>query len=158
LTESSDTDGAVDDGLDFSTYLTGPNAVIAGLVLITFLLVLLVLRRRGGGGSKTYTLQEATWGIQEDAFGPIPTGPAPSAPPAAPAPAAPTSALAAPAALSVDLYAAAQQLAPARMEAPVTRPAAQTNDIDGLLGDLGLDNQAPAKQGGLDTSFLDDLL
>ena len=158
LTESSDSEGAVDDGLDFSTYLTGPNAIIAGLVLITFLLVLLVLRRRGGGGSKTYTLQEATWGIQEDAFGPIPTGPAPAAPPAAPAPAAPSSALAAPEALSVDLYAAAQQLSPARMEAPVTRPPVQTNDIDGLLGDLGLDNQAPPKQGGLDTSFLDDLL
>ena len=158
LTEGSDAGGAVDDGLDFGTYLTGPNAIIAGLVLITFLLVLLVLRRRGGGGNKTYTLQEATWGIQEDAFGPIPTGPAPPAPPTGPAPAAPASALAAPAALSVDLYAAAQQIAPARMEAPVTRPAPQTNDIDGLLGDLGLDNQAPSTQGGLDTSFLDDLL
>ena len=72
--------------------------------------------------------------------------------------AAPSSALAAPEALTVDLYAAAQQLAPARMEAPVTRSPAQTNDIDGLLGDLGLDNQAPSKQGSLDTSFLDDLL
>ena len=120
------------------------------------LLALLVLRRRGGETSKAYTLQEATWGIQEDAFGPIPTASAPSPPPAAP-PSTP-SALAAPEALSVDLYAAAQQLAPARMEAPVTRSAAPPANIDGLLDDLGLDNAPPATQSGLDTSFLDDLL
>jgi len=147
--------GGADEGFDFGTYLTGPNAIIAGLVLVTVLLALLVLRRRGGEGSKTYTLQEATWGIQEDAFGPVPTGPAPTAP----APAAPASALAAPQALSVDLYAAAQQLSQApRMEAPVSRPPAPSTNIDGLLDDLGLEGQAPAKQGALDTSFLDDLL
>ena len=122
LTQGEGGEGAVDDGLDLGTYLTGPNAIIAGLVLITVLLALLVLRRRGGETGKAYTLQEATWGIQEDAFGPIPTAPAPSPPPAAP-PSTP-SALAAPEALSVDLYAAAQRLAPARMEAPVTRSAA----------------------------------
>ena len=147
----------MDNGLDLGTYLTGPNAIIAGLVLITVLLALLVLRRRGGeGGGKAYTLQEATWGIQQDAFGPVPTAPAPASPPAAP-PSAP-SALAAPEALSVDLYAAAQQLAPARMEAPVTRSAAPSPNIDDLLDDLGLDDAPPAAQGGLDTSFLDDLL
>lgn len=147
--------GGADEGFDFGTYLTGPNAIIAGLVLVTVLLALLVLRRRGGEGSKTYTLQEATWGIQEDAFGPVPTGPAPTAP----APAAPASALAAPQALSVDLYATAQQLSQApRMEAPVSRSPAPSTSIDGLLDDLGLEGQAPAKQGALDTSFLDDLL
>ena len=156
LTQGEGSDGAVDGGLDLGTYLTGPNAIIAGLVLITVLLALLVLRRRGGEGNKTYTLQEATWGIQEDAFGPIPTAPAPSPPPAAPAPVA--SALAAPEALSVDLYAAAQQLSPARMEAPVARQGGSPANIDGLLDDLGLDSAPPAAQGGLDTSFLDDLL
>ena len=156
LTQGEDSDGAVDGGLDLGTYLTGPNAIVAGLILITVLLALLVLRRRGGEGNKAYTLQEATWGIQEDAFGPIPTAPAPSPPPAAPASVA--SALAAPEALSVDLYAAAQQLSPARMEAPVTRQGGSPANIDGLLDDLGLDNAPPAAQGGLDTSFLDDLL
>jgi len=158
LTQGANTDGGGDEGFDFATYLTGPNAIIAGLVLVTFLLALLVLRRRSGQGSKTYTLQEATWGIQEDAFGPVPT--APAAPPTAPPPAAPASALAAPQALSVDLYAAAEQLTPAppRMEAPVSRSPSPSTNIDGLLDDLGLENRTPAKQGGLDTSFLDDLL
>jgi len=156
LAQADGSDGAVDGGLDLGTYLTGPNAIIAGLVLITVLLALLVLRRRGGDGGKSYTLQEATWGIQEDAFGPLPSGPAPSPPPAAQAPAA--SALSAPEALSVDLYAAAQQLSPARMEAPATRTSAPSPNIDDLLDDLGLDSAPPAAQGGLDTSFLDDLL
>ncbi|MGB1845672.1 MAG: hypothetical protein ACPHQR_04620, partial [Candidatus Poseidoniaceae archaeon] len=156
LAQADGNDGAVDGGLDLGTYLTGPNAIIAGLVLISVLLALLVLRRRGGDGGKSYTLQEATWGIQEDAFGPLPSGPAPSPPPAAQAPAA--SALSAPEALSVDLYAAAQQLSPARMEAPATRTSAPSPNIDGLLDDLGLDGAPPAAQGGLDTSFLDDLL
>ena len=156
LAQGEGGDGAADDGLDLGTYLTGPNAIIAGLILITVLLALLVLRRRGGEGGKSYTLQEATWGIQEDAFGPLPSGPAPAPPPAAPASTA--SALAAPEALSVDLYAAAQQLSPARMEAPVTRTTAPAANIDGLLDDLGLESTPPSTQGGLDTSFLDDLL
>ena len=55
LTQGEGSEGAVDDGLDLGTYLTGPNAIIAGLVLITVLLALLVLRRRGGETGKAYT-------------------------------------------------------------------------------------------------------
>ena len=130
LTQGEGSEGAVDDGLDLGTYLTGPNAIIAGLVLITVLLALLVLRRRGGETGKAYVAgshlghpRGRLW-TNSNGSSTVPTA---AAPPSTP------SALAAPEALSVDLYAAAHDCPHAWRPSDVRL----RRRIDGLQDDLG---------------------
>jgi len=145
--------------LSLDSLLTGPNLIAAGMVLIIVLLLVLVVRSRSNATqrSKSWELQEATWGIQGGWDTP------PTAPPAvigsnpsAPAP---------PQGISTqqanDLYAAANQIQSVNAERqayqpqqPVLKPQVNQDLLDGLL-----DDAAPAqKMPQIDTSFLDDLL
>ena len=155
LTQGEGSEGAVDDGLDLGTYLTGPNAIIAGLVLITVLLALLVLRRRGGETGKAYTLQEATWASKRTPWtnsngsSTVPTARCSTLHPVR---------LGRSGGL-VRRPLRCRTTARSRPHGGPSDPFGCTSpNIDGLLDDLGLDNAPPAAQGGLDTSFLDDLL
>ena len=146
--DSSDGNGDGDsDGDDSSTdlgeLLSTDNMILAGMILISLFLLILVLRGRGGKSArnKDWELQEATWGIQArdgwDEGGSFGGNAAkPVAPPAAIQPAQQS-----------DIFAAAQRIE--QPSQPVqqqpqrwTQPAQQ--------------QQPP--QGGIDTSFLDDLL
>ena len=133
------------DGDDSSTnlgeLLTTDNLILAGLLLVTVILLILVFRGRGGSPArnKDWELQEATWGIQaRDGWDDTGSFGGQVAPPVAP-----------PAAIQPaqqnDIYAAAQ-----RIEQPAQQPQPQrwTQPVQ---------QQQPA-QGGIDTSFLDDLL
>ncbi|MBT4066193.1 MAG: hypothetical protein HOE76_03140 [Euryarchaeota archaeon] len=146
---SGDGDGGnSDDGDDSSTnlgeLLSTDNLILMGLVLITVILLVLVLRGRGGksGGGKDWDLQEATWGIQardgwDDAggFG------GQVAPPVSPPPAIQP-------AQQSDIYAAAQRIQEPTQPVQQQQPQRWTQPVQ---------QQQPA-QGGIDTSFLDDLL
>ena len=142
---------------DFSSLLTTPNLLAAGLMAVALLLLVAIVRSRGGQKSRNRTLelQEATWGIQNDdwdSFGtpvaapPMPTSPAPSVSQGQ----------------ANDIYADAQRIdnqdlygRPAyQTSQPVMRPA-QNN---ALLNDLAEPNAPQLPQASIDTSFLDDLL
>ena len=121
--------------------MTTDNLILAGLLLVTVILLILVFRGRGGSPArnKEWELQEATWGIQaRDGWDDAGSFGGQVAPPVAP-----------PAAIQPaqqnDIYAAAQ-----RIEQPAQQPQPQrlTQTVQ---------QQQPA-QGGIDTSFLDDLL
>ena len=146
--DSSDGNGdSGSDGDDSSTdlgeLLSTDNMILAGMILISLFLLILVLRGRGGKSArnKDWELQEATWGIQArdgwDDGGSFGGNAAKTvAPPAAIQPAQQS-----------DIFAAAQRIE--QPSQPVqqqpqrwTQPAQQ--------------QQPP--QGGIDTSFLDDLL
>jgi hypothetical protein len=145
------------EGTDFSSLLTTPNLLAAGLFLTAIILFIAVVRTRGNQRtrSKSWELQEATWGIQDD------QGWGDASPAVAPAPAtaAQPTAPATPAAPSEDMYAPqpTQDLygRPAyQASQPVMQPV-QNND---LMNDLGV-GTAPSKPANtIDTSFLDDLL
>jgi len=143
--------------LSLEALLTGPNLIAAGMLLIVVLLLVIIVRSRGNATqrSKSWELQEATWGIQEnDGWGA-------STPPAAP----PQSTPAPPPGITTqqanDIYAAADRIQgdqygrPAYQSAqPVLQPQVNTALLDGLLDDP---SQAPPSP-QIDTSFLDDLL
>lgn len=151
-------DGGTDqanEGTDFSSLLTTPNLLAAGLFLTAIILFIAVVRTRGNQRtrSKSWELQEATWGIQDDqGWGDASPAmqPAPAAQPTAPAtPAAPTQDMYAPQPTQ-DLYGRPAYQA----SQPVMQPV-QNND---LMNDLGV-GTAPSKPANtIDTSFLDDLL
>ena len=143
--------------LSLDSLLTGPNLIAAGMLIIILLLLVVVVRSRGNASqrSKSWELQEATWGIQGDWDTP-PTMPAPSAPTSAPAP---------PQGVSTqqanDLYAAANQIQEANFgrqayqpEQPVLRPQVNQDVLNGLLDEV----EPVQKRPQIDTSFLDDLL
>ena len=52
--------------LSLESLLTGPNLIAAGMLLVVVLLLVIVVRSRGSAQrrSKSWELQEATWGIQ----------------------------------------------------------------------------------------------
>tara|TARA_B100001769_G_scaffold275009_1_gene275223 strand:- start:1029 stop:3431 length:2403 start_codon:yes stop_codon:yes gene_type:complete len=144
-----------DDSNDFSSLLTPPNLIAAGLVLLALFLVIAIVRTRGNQRSrnKSWELQEATWGIQDD-FGswddidPM----MPSTPQAPPPSVSQTQ--------SNDIYSAAQRIdsnpygrETYQPQQPVLQPQNQN-----ILNDLtGGEASAPVKP-KIDTSFLDDLL
>lgn len=145
-----DGDGDGSDGDDSSTdlgeLLSTGNMVLAGMVLITMLLLVLVLRGKGSKSarSKDWELQEATWGIQaREGWDDIGTfggqSPPPVAPPQAIQPAQQN-----------DIYAAAQ-----RIQQP-SQPVQPQSQVQPQRWTQPAPQQ-PA-QGGIDTSFLDDLL
>ena len=145
-----DGEGDGSDGDDSSTdlgeLLSTGNMILAGMVLITVLLLVLVLRGKGGKSarSKDWELQEATWGIQaRDGWDDVGTfggqSPPPVAPPQAIQPAQQN-----------DIYAAAQ-----RIQQP-SQPVQPQSQVQPQRWTQPAPQQ-PA-QGGIDTSFLDDLL
>ena len=141
---------------DFSSLLTTPNLLAAGLVFTAMLLLVAIVRSRGGQRKRdrTLELQEATWGIQDnnwDSFGspaapPMPSKPVPSVPETQ----------------ANDIYAAAQRIEnqdlygrPAyQSPQPVMRPVQN----DALMNDLAESNTPQLPRASIDTSFLDDLL
>tara|TARA_Y100000766_G_scaffold112496_1_gene96451 strand:- start:41069 stop:49372 length:8304 start_codon:yes stop_codon:yes gene_type:complete len=139
---------------DFSSLLTTPNLLAAGLLFIAVLLLVAIVRSRGGQRRRDQTLelQEATWGIQDDGWGS-------DIPPAMPQVASKT-------VPNIeqenDIYAAAQRIEnqdiygrPAYQPAqPVMQPA-QNN---ALMNDLSGQNSPQLPEASIDTSFLDDLL
>ena len=149
-----------DEGVDYSSLLTTPNLLAAGLFLTAIILFVAVVRTRGTqrNRSKSWELQEATWGIQDDQGWGDAAAP-PAAPPAgAPQQAAPA-APAQPAGQAQNMYApqANQDIygRPAYQPSqPVMQPA-QNND---LMSDLGIGTTPTQPSNAIDTSFLDDLL
>ena len=145
--------GEGSDGADFSSLLTTPNLLAAGLFFAAIILFIAVVRTRGNqrSRSKSWELQEATWGIQDDqGWGDAsPANPPAAAPPMAPA-AAPAADMYAPQQTQQDIYGR-----PAYQPAqPVMQPV-QNNE---LLNELGAGPAPKQPSKGIDTSFLDDLL
>ena len=138
--EDSEGDGST---TDLGELLTTDNLIIAGMILISIFLLILVLRGKGGKPTrnKDWELQEATWGIEArsgwddvGSFGGQVSPPV-SAPPAIQP------------AQQNDIYAAAE-----RIQQP-TQPSQPTQSQPQRWS-----QQQQPPQGGLDTSFLDDLL
>lgn len=148
-------DGDDSGQLSLESLLTGPNLIAAGMLVIVVLLAVLVVRSRGSSNrrSKSWELQEATWGIQDQGWGDAPG----QAPPASPPPAPPQGVSQQQA---TDIYAAANQIQstnygrteyqPAQ---PVLQPQVRADVVNDLLG-----AQTPPPSPQIDTSFLDDLL
>jgi hypothetical protein len=156
--EGDGNDGS-ESPLSLESLLTTPNLIAAGMFLIVVLLLVVVVRGRSSSKqrSKSWELQEATWGIQDSNWD------TPSQ--AAPAAATPTATPAPPPGITTqqanDIYAAANQIQspdygrPAyQATQPVLRPQVDPSLLDGLL-----DGPEPTqKMPEIDTSFLDDLL
>ena len=165
LVKTGGTDnGESGDGFDFESLITTPNLIIAGLALAVVFLFLMVTRslgsRRRNKESKTWQIQEATWGIQDDPFG----GYASSAPPVPAPPQTPAPAQ--------DFSSVTQSAQNIQQSNPYDREIYQTqntvlqpvydqnsqanigNDVlSGLYG-----NETKKSDSNIDTSFLDDLL
>ncbi len=137
----SDGDGSA---TDLGELLTADNLILAGMILISLLLLILVLRGRGGRKptrNKDWELQEATWGIEaRSGWDDVGTFGGQASAPVAPPPAIQP-------AQQNDIYAAAQ-----RIQEP-SQPAQQQPQ----RWSQPTQQQQPP-QGGIDTSFLDDLL
>jgi hypothetical protein len=147
-------DDSANDGTDFSSLLTTPNLLAAGLFIMAIFLFIAVVRTRGSQQrkAKSWELQEATWGLQDDqSWNDAPAAAPPASPPptaAAPTPPAPN--MYAQPATQQDIYGR-----PAYQPAqPVMQPV-QNNE---LLNELGVGTAPPQQTKGIDTSFLDDLL
>ena len=142
-----------EENTDFSSLLTTPNLLAAGLLLVALFLLIAIVRTRNNKKirDKNWELQEATWGIQDDmgwddapAFGAT----APIAPPPQITPK-----------VESDIYSAAQRIEANdpyqrqvyQSQQPVLQP--QNN---ALLNELNETKQTPKPT--IDTSFLDDLL
>ena len=141
------------DGADFTSLLTTPNLLAAGLFFAAIILFIAVVRTRGNqrSRSKSWELQEATWGIQDDqGWGDAsPTNPPAGAPPMAPA-AAPAADMYAPQQTQQDIY--------GRPAYQPTQPVMQPVQNNELLNELGAGPAPKQPSKGIDTSFLDDLL
>ena len=128
----------------------------AGLFLTAMILFVAVVRSRGNqrGRSKSWELQEATWGIQDDQGWGDAGATAPTAPPTT---AAQPAAVAAPA---TNMYAqpAGQQDIYGRTQYQPNQPVMQPVQNNNLLNDLGVGNAPAQPAKTIDTSFLDDLL
>ena len=141
---------------EFSSLLTTPNLLAAGLLVIALLLLVAIVRSRGGQRSRNQTLelQEATWGIQDDNWDDV----------GVPAP-PPMASKAVPALDSnqgKNIYAAAQPLVNqdpyGRPEYQPAQPVMQPAQNNALLNDLAGSSSPQLPQASIDTSFLDDLL
>ena len=143
-----------DEGNEFSSLLTTPNLIAAGLLLVAVILFIAIVRTRNSQRSrdKSWELQEATWGIQDNVgwedtleFG----QPAPSSPP-------PTISQQ----NQTDIYAAAQRIEASnpydrnvyQQQQPVLQP-----QNENLMKELAGQRNDAVKP-NIDTSFLDDLL
>ena len=156
--DNANGDGGQDEALEneFSSLLTTPNLLAAGLLVVALLLLVAIVRSRGGRRNRDQSLelQEATWGIQDDGWGATST----PAPPPMPSKAVPNIEQN----KANDLYAAAQPIdnqdlygRPA-YQAP--QPVMQPAQNNALLNDLAGPTSPQLPQASIDTSFLDDLL
>ena len=153
--KQSGTDESIEqkEDADFASLLTTPNLVAAGLLLVSLFLLIAIVRTRNNKKmrDKSWELQEATWGIQDDmgwddspGFG--------AAAPVTPPPQITSQ-------VQDDIYSAAQRI---ESNDPYQRPVYQPQQPvlqpqnNALLNDLNGNNQAPKPK--IDTSFLDDLL
>ena len=144
-----------DDSNEFASLLTPPNLIAAGLVLLALFLVVAIVRTRGNQRSrnKSWELQEATWGIQDDFGSWDDVDPIMSQAPQAPPPTISQT-------QTNDIYNAAQRIdsnpygrETYQSQQPVLQPQNQN-----ILNDLtGGETSTPVKP-KIDTSFLDDLL
>ena len=138
---------------DFTSLLTTPNLIAAGLLLIAVFLLIAIVRTRNTKRmrDKNWELQEATWGIQDDLGWDDTPGFGSSAPPAPPPQITPQA--------ESNLYSAAQRIAgneqyqipTYQAQQPVLQPQNKA-----LLNELNDGKDAPKPN--IDTSFLDDLL
>ncbi|MBT5595231.1 MAG: hypothetical protein HOJ60_06840 [Euryarchaeota archaeon] len=141
---------------DFSSLLTPPNLLAAGLLVVAILLLVAIIRSRGGQRSRNQSLelQEATWGIQDDDWG----GVTPAAPPPLESKSVPS--------LDQnrgdDIYAAAQRIENqdiyGRPAYQTQQPVMQPVQNNALLNDLSEPTSPQLPKASIDTSFLDDLL
>ena len=125
--------------IELGALLTTDNLMIAGMVLISLFLLILVLRGRGKkpARNKDWELQEATWGIEaRSGWDDVGSFGGQVAPPVAAPPAIQP-------AQQNDIYAAAERIQQPPQPQGWSQPQPQ---------------QQQQPQGGLDTSFLDDLL
>ena len=141
------------ENTDFTSLLTTPNLLAAGLLLVALLLLIGIIRTRNNKKmrDKNWELQEATWGIQDNLgwddapeFGATtPISPPPQITPK----------------VETDIYSAAQRITANdpyqrqvyQPQQPVLQPQ---NDV--LLNELNDDKRT--QKPNIDTSFLDDLL
>ncbi len=138
---------------DFTSLLTTPNLIAAGLLLVAVFLLIAIVRTRNTKRmrDKNWELQEATWGIQDDLGWDDTPGFGTSAP-ATPPPQITSQ-------VENDIYSAAQriggndqyQIPTYQAQQPVLQPQNKA-----LLNELNDDKAAPKPD--IDTSFLDDLL
>ena len=142
------------DENDFSSLLTTPNLLAAGLLFIAVLLLVAIVRSRGGQRRRDQTLelQEATWGIQDDGWG----ADSVPAPPPMPGKAVPNLEQ------SNDIYAAAQRIENqdiyGRPAYQSSQPVMQPAQNNALMNELAGQSSPQLPQASIDTSFLDDLL
>ena len=137
---------------DFSSLLTTTNLLAAGLLIVVLFLLIAIVRSRGAQRmrDKSWELQEATWGIQDD-LGWDDAAPVSVVPQAAQPPQITPQ-------VENDIYSAAQRIDNSnpyqretyQQQQPVLQP--QNN---ALLNELN-NEQTPKPK--IDTSFLDDLL
>ena len=137
---------------DFSSLLTTTNLLAAGLLIVVLFLLIAIVRSRGDQRmrDKSWELQEATWGIQDD-LGWDDATPVSVVPQAAQPPQITPQ-------VENDIYSAAQRIDNSnpyqretyQQQQPVLQP--QNN---ALLNELN-NEQTPKPK--IDTSFLDDLL
>ena len=146
--DDSGGNGGSDDGdgssTDLGELLSSDNMLLLGMILVSLILLILVLRGRGKkpARNKEWELQEATWGIQaRDGWDDVGSFGGQVSPPVAPPPSIQP-------AQQNDIYAAAQRI----QQPPVTQPTQQQPQR------WSQPTQQQPPQGGIDTSFLDDLL
>ncbi len=138
---------------DFTSLLTTPNLIAAGLMLIVMLLLIAIVRTRNTKRmrDKNWELQEATWGIQDDIGWDDAPGFGATAPVTPPPQITPQ--------VESNLYSAAQRIeANDQYQRPTyqaQQPVLQPQN-NALLNELN-DDKVVAKP-KIDTSFLDDLL
>ena len=147
-----------EDSNEFASLLTPPNLLAAGLVILAMFLLIAIVRTRSNQRSrnKSWELQEATWGIQDDLGSWDDVDPITSQVPQTPPPASISQTQ------TNDIYGAAQRLENNPYERQMYQPQAQQPVLQpqnqNLLNDLnGGQASAPVKP-KIDTSFLDDLL
>jgi hypothetical protein len=141
---------------DFSSLLTTPNILAAGLLVVALLLLVAIVRSRGGQRNRNQTieLQEATWGIQDDGWGTVGV----PAPPPMESKTVPNIEQS----QGNDVYAAAQRIENqdnyGRPVYQSQQPVMQPTQNNALLNDLTGSTSPQLPQASIDTSFLDDLL
>ena len=152
--DDSGGNGGSDDGdgssTDLGELLSSDNMLLLGMILVSLILLILVLRGRGKkpARNKEWELQEATWGIQaRDGWDDVGSFGGQVSPPVAPPPSIQP-------AQQNDIYAAAQRI----QQPPVTQQPTQQQPTQQQPQRWSQPTQQQPPQGGIDTSFLDDLL
>ncbi len=141
------------ENTDFSSLLTTPNLLAAGLLIVAVFLLIAIVRNRSSQRmkDKSWELQEATWGLQDN----FDWGDTPSASPTA-APISPPQQINTE--VQNDIYSAAQRIENSnpyqRQTYQQQQPVLQSQNV-ALMNELN-DGQTPKPK--IDTSFLDDLL